>query len=344
MANLSQLERVREIYRYIKRYHDDPQNESFKVTTAWLALKLNKTERQIGRDIAVLKRLIDERDREKGYGAEEKLALEFDKKAKSFNFTRDVDISVWVGRLDNEELGSLLVAQQALAVFSGMPLAKHVGNIFEEDAGGLVGNHRSALKEEITDLISFFPDGAGKIDQNHFAAIFRGLLLCRQLEVSYQSKASSAPVKRVLHPYHLCCFKHQWRLIAYDSKHDSIRDFVVTPRRLKSVKLLDRSFARPKGFNAHEHLSRYQHSKPQPVTLLVKAPGAHHVLERNWYGLRSVRELADGAVEAVFAVSDFGEFKRYVLAFGSDCEVLTPAEFREDILHESRKILGLKKN
>src|SRR5688572_28692896 len=69
-------------------------------------------------------------------------------------------------------------------VFSGMPLAKQLGHIFEEDAGGLVGNSRSALREDITKLVSFYPDGAGKIDQVAFATVFRGLLLQQQLEVS----------------------------------------------------------------------------------------------------------------------------------------------------------------
>ncbi len=73
----------------------------------------------------------------------------------------DVDLSVWVGRLDDDELGSLLVAQQALGVFSGMPLARHITHICEEDASGLIGNKRSALREEITQLVSFHPEGAG---------------------------------------------------------------------------------------------------------------------------------------------------------------------------------------
>ena len=243
-SSLSQLERVRDIHRLIQRYSENLENESLRITNDRLARKLDVSTRQIRRDIQVLIQRIDEKDVEGGHGAEE-CALQYDAKKRSYRYTRDVDLSVWVGRLDNEELGSLLVAQQALAVFNGMPLAKHVGHIFEEDAGGLVGNHRSALREEITDLISFHPEGAGVIDEEHFATIYRGLLLGQQLEVAYQSRASDRPVTRILHPYHLCCFKQQWRLIAYDSRHDEVRDFVVTKRRLHSVKLLDRTFKRP---------------------------------------------------------------------------------------------------
>ncbi len=339
---LSELERVREIHRLIKRYTDHPYNETFRVTQEKLAEALHVSDRQIRRDLDVLRGRIDERDvdfQKRGEGE----ALDYDYEKRSFYYKRPVDLSVWYGRLDDEELGSLLVAQQALAVFSGMPLAKHVSDMFEEDAGGMVGNHRSVLREEITKSVSFYPDGAGKVDETHFAIIFRALLMSQQVEVSYRSKASAAPKTRVLLPYHLCCFKHQWRLIAYDSLSQEIRDFVVTPRRLFSVKLLNRTFRRPANFNAHEHLSRHKDTKTQSVKLRVAREGAHHVLERNWYGLVACQELPDGSVEATFKVGDEGEFMRFVLAFGQDCEVLEPAAFREKIHAEARAVLGQTK-
>ena len=339
---LSELERVREIHRLIKRYTDNPQNQTFRITQEKLAEVLDVSDRQIRRDMDILRDRIDEHDvRNQVRGGGD--ALVYDIAKRSFRYTRAVDLSVWYGRLDDEELGSLLVAQQALAVFSGMPLAKHVSDMFEDDAGGLVGNHRSVLRDEITKLVSFYPDGAGKIDETHFATIFRGLLLSLQIEVTYRSKPSPAPKSRVLHPYHLCCFKHQWRLIAYDSLHEAIRDFVVTPRRLLSVKLLSRSFKRPVNFNAHEHLSRHKDTAVQTVKLRVARPGAHHVLERNWYGLTACKELPNGAVEADFRVGDEGEFMRFVLAFGQDCEVLEPQSFREKILAEARAVLAQDK-
>ena len=340
-TKLSQLERVREIHRFIKRYTEHPTNKSFRVTEPILMEKLDVCDRTIRRDLDLLRERIDERDipaQLRGEGH----PLYFDKKHLSFRYTRPVDLSVWLGRLDEEELGSLLVAQQALAVFSGMPLAKHVSDIFENDAGGWVGNARSVLRDEITSLISFYPDGAGKIDQDQFTTIFRGLLMGRQLAVSYQSKASSSAIARTLHPYHLCCFHHQWRLIAYDSKSEEIRDFVVTPRRLKSVRLLTRTFKRPADFDAHRHLSRHKDQEIRLITIRVTRAGAHHVLERNWSGLRSTTDLGGGAIEAVFEVGDIGEFERFVLAFGGDCTVVAPADFREDIQREARLMLEQK--
>jgi len=340
--SLNQMERVREIHTLIKRFTKNPRNESLRVTDESLARKLDVAVRTIQRDRAVLDRLLGEKDRERFPGALES-PLQFDKALKSWCYTREVDLSVWVGRLDDEELGALLVAQQSLAVFNGMPLAQKISDIFEEDAGGLIANKRSALREQITNLISFYPDGAGKIDQEHFATVYRGLLLQQQLLVSYQSRDRQAPIERTLNPYHLCCFKHQWRLIAYDSATSEIRDFVVTPRRLKSVKLLKHGFKRPTGFKPHEHLASHEGEKTQTVILRISAKGAPRVLERNWSGLHSVEKATGGGITAHFSVGDIGEFERFLLAFGRDAEVLAPASLRRRLHEEARAMLANSK-
>jgi predicted DNA-binding transcriptional regulator YafY len=341
-SNLNQLERVREIHRQIQRFTANQQNHNLRVTCDSLAQKLDVSDRQIRRDIQTLAQRIEEKDVEGGYGAED-CALYFDKKRLSYLYRREVDLSVWVGRLDDEELGALLVAQQSLAVFSGMPLAKHIDHIFEEDAGGLVGNSRSILREEIIDLISFHPEGAGEIDAGDFTTIYRGLLLQQQIEVSYQSKTSAQPKKRILNPYHLCCFKNQWRLLAYDSHHKAVRDFVVTKRRLHSVRLLTKTFKRSPGFSrqeVHDHISGSQLDKMQEITLRVAKAGAHYIVEREWVGLQSKTELDDGSVLAVFRVRDTNDFMRFVLGFGRDCVVLGPEKFRKEIEAEAQGIIS----
>ena len=123
--SLNQMERVREIHTLIKRFTKNPRNESLRVTDESLAKRLGASVRTIQRDRAVLDRLLGEKDRERFPGALES-PLQFDKSLKSWRYTREVDLSVWVGRLDDEELGALLVAQQSLAVFNGMPLAQKI--------------------------------------------------------------------------------------------------------------------------------------------------------------------------------------------------------------------------
>ena len=337
-ANLNQVERAREIHRLIDRFTKNPKNDSLRVTDEILAQKLEVSDRQIRRDRELLLRWIGEGDERKGFFHEED-ALYFDKKAKSWRYRREVDLSAWVGRLDEEELGALIVAQQALAVFSGMPLARHIKTIFEEDASGICGGKRSVLREEITNVISFYPDGAGKIDPDQFITVFRGLILQQALAVTYQGRRREQPSDRILEPLHLACLRNQWRLIAHDSKHGKIRSFVVTPRRLRKVKLLSKSFQRPKDFNPLHYLVHRKEEGVTAVTLRISAQGAHHILERSWVALKACRELPRGVIEADFEVGDLGEFERLILAFGKDCEVLRPESLRSRILEEAEAMV-----
>jgi predicted DNA-binding transcriptional regulator YafY len=335
------LERIRDIHRLIQRHCDHPLNEEQRVTSERLAEAVAVTERQIRRDIKVLREILEKKEESKGIVGRDS-ALQWSHEERSFTYTRSVDLSHWFGSLDNESLAALSVAQQSLAVFTGNPLASHVKRIFENEAGGMVGNSKLLLTDDITKVISFHPDGAAKIDPAVFATIFRCLLTQNEVRVTYQSKQGATPVARNLRPYHLCCFKQQWRLVAHDDRHNEIRVFVVTPDRMKSAHPRLETFKRPPDVDFRKHV---QESPKAPATLLtvrlqISKAGAHHVLEREWTALSSVRKNKDGGVEAVFEVGDLGEFKRFVLSFGSDCEVLAPANFREEIQAEARAVLA----
>ena len=56
-------------------------------------------------------------------------------------------------------------------------------------------------------------------------------------------------------------------------------------------------------------------------------------------GLRETRVLPNGGLEATFDVSDMGEFKRFVLGFGSDCDVLKPKAFFDNILSDAQAVV-----
>lgn len=321
----------------IQRATENPANTSLRVTDTTIARDLGISVRQAQRDRAALELRIGQSESREYLGAPS--ALQFDKKRLSWTYTREVNLSEWVGLLNDESLGSLIVAKQALAVFSGMPLARRVAEIFEHKAGGLIGNTDSRIEAELSKVVSFYPDGAGKVDPEKFAVLFRALLLGQQVRVRYQSNRSSRPKERILSPYHLCCFKHQWRLIAHDSLSGEIRTFVVTPRRLRSIELLPKPAKRPADFSPMAYLTGG--NPKERVVLKVSAAGVHHVLEREWVGLRSTKRLKGGALEAIFEIADREEFKRLLLAFGSDCEVVEPRSLREEIRVEAQRMLKL---
>ena len=74
------------------------------------------------------------------------------------------------------------------------------------------------------------------------------------------------------------------------------------------------------------------------VKLRISTAGAHHVLERNWHPTQRETNLPGGAVEVTFALSDLNDVTRWILGFGSDVEVIEPAELRATIAAEGTKM------
>ncbi len=341
--SLSQMERVREIHRAIQRFTEHPDNERLRVTDESLAYDLGVSTRQILRDRAVLGGLIDIRGTELA-DRDWQEPLVYCAKRRSWIYTRAVDLSPWVGRMNNEDLGALLVAQQALAVFSGMPLAKRVSDIFEQDAGGLVGNRRTRLRDDVTKLVSFHPDGAAKLDPETFATVFQALLFENQLEIRYRNKEGKEAKERTIYPYHLSCYRQQWRLIAFDPAKKDIRVFVVTPNRLQSVKRTGRTFKRPRDVDWAAQINGVPGPSDE-FTLRISSQGMHFILERQWQELITLNRKEDHVI-ATFRVPESaqGEFERFVLAFGSDCEVIKPASFRRWHHEEARAMAAQSKS
>jgi predicted DNA-binding transcriptional regulator YafY len=61
-------------------------------------------------------------------------------------------------------------------------------------------------------------------------------------------------------------------------------------------------------------------------------------LERNWHPTQRETNLPGGAVEVTFALSDLNDVTRWILGFGSDVEVIEPAELRATIAAEGTKM------
>lgn len=289
----TQMERVREIHFWIQRFTKNPKNTHFRVTDEILAREMNVayptlpsdrknlkvSMRQIQRDRRVLEEEITKSEGRRAWEFEEP-ALVYDPKLRSWRYTREVDLSGFLGRLCDEKLSALLVAQKALAVFTGMPLANQVKEIFEEDAGGLVKNRFSALQQEVTELVSFHPDGAAKLDSQVFATLFRAALEQREVMITYRGKEDEGPRERRIHPYRLECFRQQWRLHALDAEKSERRVFVVTPGRMLSARLTDRHFKRTE--KAESAPARRERGSTEKFVLRFAKRAQHYVLERQW--------------------------------------------------------------
>jgi predicted DNA-binding transcriptional regulator YafY len=75
------------------------------------------------------------------------------------------------------------------------------------------------------------------------------------------------------------------------------------------------------------------------VVLRFTAGSAGRVAERAWHPSQVSESLPDGGLIVRFLVNDLREIKRWVLAWGTECEVLEPRELRELIVRDISAIL-----
>jgi len=272
--------------------------------------------------------------------------IEYDYAEKSYAYTREVLNFPLGHNLSYEERVALVVASKTLNVFSGIPLGDELASAFQKITGGLLIDGEDLQSESLDNYFSVRTPGAGIVrDEKLFKTVRRALLEHLELKIEYQAKGRTAYVGRRLYPYHLSCIENRWILVALDADKNEVRTYVLA--RMKNPSTSWTKFERPVGFNPVKHLGTsfgvWTGKGETIVELEIGAEGSHHVTERHWHDTQHVTPLPGGAVKVTFALSDLNDITRWILAFGSDIEVIKPVDLRATIAAEAKKTMAKNK-
>ena len=132
---------------------------------------------------------------------------------------------------------------------------------------------------------------------------------------------------------------HALYLIGWDETRDAVRTFKV--ERIRDVALTPRTFdPPPAGAIDTAFKAAWDIIADQPeveVVLRFGADVAARVQEATWHANQQVRETEDGSLEWRTRVSGIIEIRLWILQWGSDVEVLAPAELRDDVVATLRR-------
>jgi predicted DNA-binding transcriptional regulator YafY len=298
-----------------------------RVNCSTLAADLERTPKTIQRDISYLRDTL-------------KLPIQYDFADRSYSYP-DGDTPFPLGHnLSQDERVALVVARQSLDVFEGVNFGAELRAAFDKITGGLLGETGDFMEPSLDKFISVRTPGASRVDSKVFRAVRLAVLSQRELHLDYQAKGRPAFTPRRLHPLHLACVASRWVLVARDCEKDALRTYILA--RCRHPVVTQTTFQRPADFDPAAHLGTSFGVLTGRGTIIVKlrisAAGAHHVLERNWHSTQSETNLPGGAVEVTFALSDLNDVTRWILGFGSDVEVIEPAELRATIAAEGTKM------
>ena len=129
------------------------------------------------------------------------------------------------------------------------------------------------------------------------------------------------------------------------SAHKAVRTFKLN--RIRSAEMSDKLFSNdgPLELDLAEYIgcawSMIPEGKMYHVRLRFAPKVANSVAEVQWHKTQKVTRNPDGSATVDFRVDGLGEITWWILGYGDQVKVLSPAELRETIVSIARKMVEI---
>ncbi|MFT3870418.1 MAG: WYL domain-containing protein [Nibricoccus sp.] len=306
------------------RIHEDLRRGAMTNCTQ-LMHDLEVSRKTVVRDIAYMRDQLD-------------LPIEFDAQLNAYRYTHPVSSFPTV-EVTEGELMALLVARRAVEQYQGTPFHRQLEIAFDKLTEGLKDRISFSPAEELS-AVSFKNMGLGKADLVVFNTLSTAVL--KQLEVTfdYRKPGDARASRRSVQPYHLSHRQNLWYLVGHDVERKALRTFALP--RIADVRTTKTTFSRPQDFSPENFFSNalgvLGGSGNYQVRVRFTAKVADRVRERVWHDSQALLELPNGGVELSMKLGALPEVESWILSWGSDAEVLAPAELRKSIKAAVRRL------
>ena len=320
----------RQMLHRITFIEEEIRNGSYPNST-WLAQEQGVSERTIRRDIQFLKEC----------GA----PIEFDYAKNGYYFTeRSFQLSYH--QMTEGELIAVFVARQISDSLQGTPFEKPFQQALDR-LSEFLSDSISVNLQELTNMLSVTPSVITEQDVSVFAILSEGLRTRQSVEMRYWSAHRNEESVRLIDPWHITHLEKTWYVIGFCHTRQEPLMFAV--HRVKEANVTNNCFALPEDFNISEYLGDSfrgvrGEGKSQKIHLRFRPDIAGRIQERIWHQNQELTILEDGSLEMHLSVSDFADLKRWILWWGSDCEILEPDQLREELISEIQSMSKIYEN
>ena len=289
-----------------------------------LAEEIEVTQKTIQRDITFMQRNLG-------------LPLEYDGAKHGYFYGQPVHEFPMM-HYNVEDVVALFLARKAIESLQGSPLESVLRESFKRLSGALQGEV-SFRWSDLDEVFSTRDTGIVPADVRLFEKVARAVLECQELRFEYRKIDGDVWEARSLRPFHLADVDGGWYLIGYDPERKARRTFAL--QRMRAVKVLKRTFARPTDFSLQDHLggsfgvwhSPEGNGKRHRVHLRFTGWAARMVSERRWHPSQqtSWETASEESLDMVLDLSGFEEIRRWILSWGPQVEVIAPKELRSAV-------------
>ena len=267
------------------------------------------------------------------------MPIEWDGQENGYYYTEAVGSFPTV-QISEGELFALMVAQRAIEPYQNTPFEKPLANVFQKISDGLRDKVSISL-DQMDGSISFKATGLSNTDLETFQLVTKAVATEQEMQFEYRGYSDQRYKKRRLQPWHLCCVDNQWYLIGYDLEREAKRTFLLV--RMRKIGLTGEPFTRPRDFNLQDHLRDsfgvFAGKDLQRVRIEFKGQAARLVQEKTWHATQEIRCLGDDKIEYTVRLGDLFEIERWVLGWGGEAKVISPAKLKNRIRKHAEKIL-----
>jgi proteasome accessory factor B len=245
-----------------------------------------------------------------------------------------------------EEIAGLFIARNALETIRGTQLETALRKAFTGLTRGITGMVEMNW-QDLDDAFSRKVQPQNPELAKTFGELAMAVLKTRVTHFEYKKLGAAEPELRKVHPLHLSEVDGGFYLIAHDTDRGELRTFALP--RISAIKVTNRKFKRPVGFDPKEYLSKsfgiWNVAGDQTlhtVRVELKNYAARLATERTWHPSQEVKPLNTKGtrVEVCFEVGRLEEVLRWVMSFGSQAKVLAPAELANMVREEVAAMAG----
>ncbi len=239
----------------------------------------------------------------------------------------------WLGE---EELTSLIVAFRLAATIPDIGMKKS----FREFLDQVLSLHTGRAGLSIVDLnekVSVKNIAYSRADGRIFHQVLQHLMESKPMGIEYYSPHNDDTTTRDILPLHLLHYMGNWHIVAHCSLRGELRDFALSRIRAiapATVHMCSNSTPESLMEYIRSNFGILKSVRSFNVCIRFFPDIAPWVAEQVWHEKQSVKRDEDGSLLMSFPAADLREIRREILRYGSQVEVVSPKELRDEIRQE----------
>ena len=216
---------------------------------------------------------------------------------------------------------------------------------YQEIARGVLGYDPTGNLESWSDKVEVFHRSEllvpPELDPELLTTVYMALFEGKRLRVRYRTKGEAESKECVVNPLGLVMTDNIPYLVVTFWNYQDVRQLPLP--RFELAELLDEPVTPPPNFSLQEYVTAgefsYRQSEEQIKLKIRMSEGrALHLKETKLHPDQLWSDLGDGRVKISATVYDSLQLRFWLNGFGSDVEVLEPAELREEFAQQAREL------